>query len=124
MRHVYAPEYLSERLVLVSASGDLSLLDEELRVLQTFTLQNHQQSTLLGQFLFPSPSCSFLAPHTASTHGAVLVSFLRSGDVLRLNVVGMDGETITSLGECVLPVEDTVRFVSSGRQMEYCLYSP
>ncbi|KAI1796095.1 hypothetical protein LXA43DRAFT_652845 [Ganoderma leucocontextum] len=105
--HVYAPECLPENLVLVSASGDLSLLDEDLRVLRACTPQNHQSSALLKHFLFPSSSCSFLPPHTASTYGGISVSFLRSGDVLRLDVVGMDGETITSLGECVLPVEDT-----------------
>ncbi|KAM5534801.1 hypothetical protein V8D89_011517 [Ganoderma adspersum] len=105
-RHVYAPGYLPERIVLTSISGDLSLLDEELKVLRTYTPQNHQPSTLLKHFLFPSPSCTFLPSHTASTCGAVSVSFLRSGDVLRLHVVGIDEETITSLGECVLPVED------------------
>lgn len=117
MSQVYAPDYFPERLVLLSASGDLSLLDEKLAVLRTYTPQNHQPSALLKHFLFPSPSCSFLSPHVASAYGAVSVSFLRSGEILRLNVVGMDGQTINSLGECVLPVEDHVRFLSTKRQV-------
>ena len=107
--------------MLTSTSGDLSLLNEELKVLRTYTPQNHQPSTLLKHFLFPSPSCTFLPSHTASACGAVSVSCLRSGDVLRLHVVGIDEATITSLGECVLPVEDTVRCVSFCDHINYCL---
>ncbi|EJF62319.1 hypothetical protein DICSQDRAFT_58264 [Dichomitus squalens LYAD-421 SS1] len=105
--HVYAPDYLPRSVVLVSAAGDVSLADEELQILRTHTPQNHQPSTLLKHFLFPSAACTFLSSHSASSYDAVSVSFLRSGDVFRLGIVGMGGEIITSLGECVLPVEET-----------------
>ena len=95
--------------MLVSAAGDISLADKELQISRTHTPQNHQSSTLLKHFLFSSAASTFLPSHSASSYSAVSVSLLRSGDVIRISVVGVDGETITSLGECVLPVEEAVR---------------
>ncbi|KAI0355300.1 hypothetical protein OH77DRAFT_316034 [Trametes cingulata] len=106
--HIYAPDYLPEAAVLVGPAGQVSVADGELRVQHTFTPQNQQPTTLLKHFLFHSAACTFLPSSSASTHNAVSISFLRSGDVLRLEVVGIaeDG-SLASLGECALPVEET-----------------
>ncbi|KAI0722363.1 hypothetical protein C8T65DRAFT_704869 [Cerioporus squamosus] len=105
--HIYAPDYLPSRIVLVSATGEVSVAEEELRVQRTCTPQNHQPSTLVKHFLFPAASCSFLPSHTTLPYTAVSVSFLRSGDVLRVNVVGVAEENVNLLGECVVPTEET-----------------
>ena len=68
--------------------------------------RNLQEYSLISQahsFSLKEPS------HSASPYSAVSVSLLRSGDVIRISVVGINAETITSLGECVLPVEEAVR---------------
>ncbi|KAI9064835.1 hypothetical protein FKP32DRAFT_1665671 [Trametes sanguinea] len=108
--HIYAPDYLEDTEVIVGPAGEVSVADEELRVQDTFTPQNQQATTLVKHFLFQSSACPFLSPHTASTHSAVSVSFLRSGDVLRVSVLGVTEEgKLDSLGECAVPVEETVR---------------
>ncbi|KAI9000727.1 hypothetical protein BD414DRAFT_526173 [Trametes punicea] len=106
--HIYAPEYLDEAEILVGSAGEVSIVDKELRVQHTFTPQNQQASTLLKHFLFQPSACSFLSPHAASSYSAISVSFLRSGDIARVSVVGLteDG-SINSLGECGIPIEET-----------------
>ncbi|TFK94274.1 hypothetical protein K466DRAFT_476809 [Polyporus arcularius HHB13444] len=105
--HIYAPDYLPSYIVLVSATGEVSVADEELQVQRTCTPHNHQPSTLVKHFLFPAASCSFLPSHTTAPYSAVSVSFLRSGDVLRLDVVGIAEENVNLLGECVVPTDET-----------------
>ncbi len=99
---------MSSHIVLVSATGEVSVVDEELRIQRTYTPQNHQPNTLVKHFLFPAASCSFLPSHTISPYSVVSVSFLRSGDVLRLDVVGIAEENVNLLGECVVPTDETV----------------
>lgn len=84
------------------------MADEELQEFKSTAPQNHQPSTLLRHFLFPAASCSFLSTHTTASLRAVSVSFLRSGDVLRLNLVGVDDENAIALGECVVPIDESV----------------
>ncbi|RPD66864.1 hypothetical protein L226DRAFT_549593 [Lentinus tigrinus ALCF2SS1-7] len=105
--HIHAPDYLPSHVVLVSATGEVSVADAELEVQRTCTPQNNQPSTLVKHFLFPAASCSFLPSYTTSSYRAVSVSFLRSGDVLRVSVVGVAEENVTYLGECVVPTEET-----------------
>ncbi|KAI0375953.1 hypothetical protein BV20DRAFT_985175 [Pilatotrama ljubarskyi] len=106
--HIYAPEYLPDSAVLAGPSGEVSVADGELRVQHTFTPQNQQPTTLLKHFLFHSNACTFLPPSRALAHSAISVSFLRSGDVMRLGVVGiMEDGNLSSLGECALPIEGT-----------------
>ncbi|KAI0652881.1 hypothetical protein C8Q70DRAFT_1059801 [Cubamyces menziesii] len=105
---IYAPEYLEDNEVFVGPAGEVSAADKDLRVQHTFTPQNHQASTLLKHFLFQSSSCTFLPPHSTSSQSAVSVSFLRSGDVSRVSVVGISEDgSLQSLGECVVPVEES-----------------
>ncbi|KAH9855045.1 hypothetical protein C2E23DRAFT_867127 [Lenzites betulinus] len=117
--HIYAPEYLPDHEVLVGPHGQLTVVDAELRTQHTFTPQIQQTSNLLKHFLFHSPTCSFLPPHSLSSSSAISVSFLRSGDVTRVSVVSVteDG-SLSSLGECSLPVDETdiadISFSSSG----------
>ena len=106
--HIYAPTYLPSHVVLVSPTGEVSVADEELQVRHTITPQNNQPSKLVKHFLFPAASCSFLPAHTISSCSVVSVSFLQSGKVLRVNVVGIAEETVSSLGECVVPTEENV----------------
>lgn len=76
----------------------------------TFTPQNQQASTLLEHFLFPSSTCSFLSPHVAASHRAVLSLFLKIGDISRVAIVGISEDgSLSSLGESALPMEETVR---------------
>ncbi|KAI0638487.1 hypothetical protein C8Q77DRAFT_1091361 [Trametes polyzona] len=106
--HIYAPEYLADTTVLVGPTGQVTTLDEELRVRHTSTPQNHQATTLLKHFLFQSSACSFLPPPAAASCSAVSVSFLRSGDIPRISVVGVTEEGgLNTLGESALPVEET-----------------
>lgn len=108
--HIYAPEYLPDAAVLVGSAGQVSVADKELRVQHTFTPQNQQASTLLKHFLFPSSTCSFLSPHVAASHRAVLSLFLKSGDISRVAIVGVSEDgSLSSLGESALPMEETVR---------------
>ncbi|KAH9899554.1 hypothetical protein C8Q73DRAFT_639326 [Cubamyces lactineus] len=105
---IYAPEYLQDAEVLVGPAGEVSVADRDLHVQHTSTPQNHQASTLLKHFLFQSSACTFIPSHSTSSHSAVSVSFLRSGDVSRVSVVGVseDGNS-QSLGECVVPVDES-----------------
>ncbi|EIW61588.1 uncharacterized protein TRAVEDRAFT_69910 [Trametes versicolor FP-101664 SS1] len=106
--HIYAPEYLPDAAVLVGPAGQVSVADKELRVQHTFTPQNQQASTLLKHFLFPSSTCSFLSPHVAASHRAVLSLFLKSGDISRVAIVGISEDgSLSSLGESALPMEET-----------------
>ncbi|KAI0774562.1 hypothetical protein C8Q74DRAFT_1438657, partial [Fomes fomentarius] len=105
--HLYAPEYLPDREIFVSSAGEVSLANEELRVVRTFTPQNQQVSTLVKHVLFPAASCTLLPSHAIANHAAISVSFLRSGEVLRFSVVGVAQEELTALAECVVPVEET-----------------
>ncbi|KAI0751088.1 hypothetical protein C8Q80DRAFT_1099341 [Daedaleopsis nitida] len=105
--HIYASDCIPDRVVLVSSTGGVSIADEELRVHQTASPQHQLPSTLVKHFLFPANSCSFLASHSTAAHRAISVSVLRSGDVLRLNVIGISVESLSFLGECAVPVEET-----------------
>ncbi|KAI0832732.1 hypothetical protein BC628DRAFT_1309590 [Trametes gibbosa] len=106
--YIYAPEYLQDRAVLAGPDGQVTVLDAELRMLHTFAPQNQQASTLLKHFLFQKAACTFIPPHSISSTSAVSVSFLRSGDVMRVSVVRIaeDG-SLSSLGESSLPVDET-----------------
>ncbi|OSD04539.1 hypothetical protein PYCCODRAFT_1443810 [Trametes coccinea BRFM310] len=106
--HIYSPEYLEDSEIIVGPAGEVSVADDELRVQDTFTPQNQQATSLLKHFVFQASACSFLSPHAASTHSAVSVSILRSGNVLRVSVLGVTEERkLDPLGECVVPVEET-----------------
>ncbi|KAI0776156.1 hypothetical protein BD413DRAFT_261764 [Trametes elegans] len=106
--HIYAPEYLPEAVILAGPDGQTSVVDKAIAVQHTLAPQNQQASTLLKHFLFDSATCTFLSPHAASSHRAVSVSFLRSGDIARVSVVGVSEDgALSSIGECSLPVEET-----------------
>ncbi|KAI0677249.1 hypothetical protein C8Q78DRAFT_1088267 [Trametes maxima] len=106
--HIYAPGYLPNTSILVGPGGQLSVADEELGVQHTSAPQNHQASTLLRHFLFPSVACTFLPPSSISSYNAISLSFLRSGEISRVSMVGVaqDG-SLNILGECVIPIDET-----------------
>ncbi|KAI0331319.1 hypothetical protein GY45DRAFT_1336311 [Cubamyces sp. BRFM 1775] len=105
---IYAPEYLRDAEVLVGPAGEVSVADKDLHVQHTFTPQNHQASKLLKNFLFQSSTCTFLPPHSTSSLSSVSVSFLRSGNVSRVSVVGVSEDgSLQTLGECAVPVEES-----------------
>ncbi|KAI0650437.1 hypothetical protein C8Q79DRAFT_1083841 [Trametes meyenii] len=106
--HIYAPDYLPNISLFAGPAGQLSVADEELRVQHTYAPQNHQASALLKHFLFPSTACLFLPLASTSSHNAISLSFLRSGEITRASVVGIaeDG-SLNSLGECAIPIEET-----------------
>ncbi|OCH94292.1 hypothetical protein OBBRIDRAFT_770017 [Obba rivulosa] len=109
--HIYTPEELPGRVLLVSTSGQLTVTDADLLTQQPPPPLPAQDAdwSLLRHFLIPRQSCTFSLSRKVPSQGVISVAFLRKeNSALRLSVIGVGHNGyIALLGIVAVPVEET-----------------
>ncbi|KAH7931149.1 hypothetical protein BV22DRAFT_1052884 [Leucogyrophana mollusca] len=101
---IFSVGHTSSNLVLVSASGDMTIVDDELNVQSHF--QGSEDQELLDSWIFPRTSCSFMPAQPGTSSESLLVSCFRSGIMLSVRVATIDTAGIlVPIGSCEIPLQ-------------------
>lgn len=107
--HIYAPDALPDRLLLVGPGGRLTVTDLELNI-QASSSEDQDECTLLQHHVFPQKATSFMSNQTTLRDGVVAVSILRYESDLRVVISTIDSDgRLHSLGSCSVALDDHVR---------------
>ncbi|KAJ7632117.1 hypothetical protein FB45DRAFT_1057259 [Roridomyces roridus] len=99
---IYAPRGLPQRLLLLSPTGDVTVVDEDLAIRSTLPPPPTTVATL-QTFAFPRDTTSFL-PGPPGTTAIVLLETLQDAST-SIRVLSISGDEGKDLGSCKLPLE-------------------
>jgi hypothetical protein len=100
---IYASEDLSDRVVLLSPGGDVTVMDIDLAA-QKGEWRSHNKSPLLTSYMFPRSSAMFLPVHPVALLGTLVLFFSSRGVVHVCVLLIHEDEVTTALDESV-PVD-------------------
>lgn len=103
MTRIYAPEDLPDCVLLLSPSGDVTMMDTD-RDVPKAEWRSKNKSSLLTSFMFPKVSATFLPPHLVAPL-AVLVLVFSSTGVIRVCVLSIYNDEITAVLNEETPVD-------------------
>ncbi|EMD40538.1 hypothetical protein CERSUDRAFT_111138 [Gelatoporia subvermispora B] len=106
--HLYTPEELLNRVLVVSTDGRLHAANADLSVQHSSPAPQEKGWLLQRHFLLSRQSCTFVPSRKTPSQGLISVSFLRkASSPLRLSVAGVSTDGyIASLGDLSVPIEE------------------
>ncbi|KAF8076806.1 hypothetical protein FPV67DRAFT_1472732 [Lyophyllum atratum] len=102
---LYTCDEIPTRLLAQSPKGEVTLLDADLSVKNTWPMLQDAES-VSRTFVYPRTACSFLPPRSTPLRGAILVSVVVAGDSARVRTLSVDDDDkILELGSSVVPLK-------------------
>lgn len=88
-------------MLFIGQNGEITVTDQDLVAQHPHS--SEEQSELIKSFVFNRSEATFVPRRVTLKDGAVVVSLLKSGDSVRLQVVGVDSSGVKTLANLVLP---------------------
>ncbi|RDB20161.1 hypothetical protein Hypma_012958 [Hypsizygus marmoreus] len=102
---LYTCDDLPSRLLAESSTADLTILDADLNVKNTWT-QSQETQGIIRSFVFRGSSCSFLPSASAPSRAAIVVLVAASTNSTHVQVMSVDEtDNFLGLGECSIPLK-------------------
>jgi hypothetical protein len=110
---LYAGSGSSSRLLALSRSGDITILDRDGKVTKSFPPGNFPAGVTQDvhrSFILPRASCLFLPSHSTPLDGEILIQLRFVESKLYLRVVAIDDDdALVELGDALVALEVKVR---------------
>ncbi|KAI0347456.1 hypothetical protein BDW22DRAFT_1351894 [Trametopsis cervina] len=97
-------EELPENVLFLGEHGDLTVTDNEVNVLYTYS-PSDANIRPIRSFVFGRRTCSFVPSRSAFKQGAVVVTVANVDESVRLVILAAEASKTTVLAECPVPVE-------------------
>lgn len=106
MSRILVLDDLPQAVLFVGEKGELTVADVDLKTMHTHA--HKDDAHLIWSFAFGRRSCSFVPSRSSFKQGAVVVMLLQTGEGIVMSVLGASQDGVSLIGECPVPVENTV----------------